>query len=442
MTDCYDCSMPINVQYIASVGGRQYHPHCIRCVCCFEILEQKCFYAKEKFYCENDYFKKYGQRCSLCDQLIKTNELHMNIDTDKIYHLNCFRCSICGEQLSKGSLFRCLNEQTILCSTHHHHHAEYVENDQVKAKRRMEQEDDLDLSERKKSRDNGGLADILSVAANLPLPLSSEEKKKEEISGDKNNTKCSHQENLPNDVEEDNAASNEQVTADSSENNGQNSSSGRRRGPRTTIKSHQLELLRRVFSDTPKPSRAMREQLSTETGLAMRVIQVWFQNRRSKERRLQLAQVNNSRRQWSLRENARRQFDLENNNLMAAGGGPGAAMFIAGHPPPEAMMIPPPHSHPVDRYYSTGGNDHHHHIQSQLPHQTPYIPVYMTANGQESTQNPNQYNFVPTNGGDPYGTNAQATSYLMPSNHQPTTNTYGGDDTNFHQDNFERQWIA
>ena len=37
----------------------------------------------------------------------------------------------------------------------------------------------------------------------------------------------------------------------------------------------------------------MREKLSQETGLSMRVIQVWFQNRRSKERRMkQMSQVN------------------------------------------------------------------------------------------------------------------------------------------------------
>lgn len=60
----------------------------------------------------------------------------------------------------------------------------------------------------------------------------------------------------------------------------------KRRGPRTTIKAKQLEVLKSVFSQTPKPTRLMREQLAKETGLPMRVIQVWFQNKRSKEKRL------------------------------------------------------------------------------------------------------------------------------------------------------------
>merc|ERR1719211_141109 len=61
---------------------------------------------------------------------------------------------------------------------------------------------------------------------------------------------------------------------------------GKRRGPRTTIKAKQLEILKTAFSQTPKPTRHIREQLAKETGLSMRVIQVWFQNKRSKERRM------------------------------------------------------------------------------------------------------------------------------------------------------------
>jgi LIM homeobox protein 1 len=61
---------------------------------------------------------------------------------------------------------------------------------------------------------------------------------------------------------------------------------GKRRGPRTTIKAKQLEVLKTAFNQTPKPTRHIREQLAKETGLSMRVIQVWFQNKRSKERRM------------------------------------------------------------------------------------------------------------------------------------------------------------
>lgn len=64
---------------------------------------------------------------------------------------------------------------------------------------------------------------------------------------------------------------------DGNDNNGNHSGPGsKRRGPRTTIKAKQLEILKAAFNATPKPTRHIREQLASETGLNMRVIQVCF----------------------------------------------------------------------------------------------------------------------------------------------------------------------
>ena len=49
--------------------------------------------------------------------------------------------------------------------------------------------------------------------------------------------------------------------------------------PRTTITAKQLETLKIAYNNSPKPARHVREQLSQDTGLDMRVVQVWFQNR-------------------------------------------------------------------------------------------------------------------------------------------------------------------
>ncbi|KAK2152354.1 hypothetical protein LSH36_330g01040 [Paralvinella palmiformis] len=66
--------------------------------------------------------------------------------------------------------------------------------------------------------------------------------------------------------------------------------------PRTTITAKQLEALKRAYNESPKPARHVREQLSSETGLDMRVVQVWFQNRRAKEKRLK---KDAGRQRWS-----------------------------------------------------------------------------------------------------------------------------------------------
>lgn len=44
--------------------------------------------------------------------------------------------------------------------------------------------------------------------------------------------------------------------------------------PRTTITAKQLETLKNAYKNSPKPARHVREQLSSETGLDMRVVQV------------------------------------------------------------------------------------------------------------------------------------------------------------------------
>ena len=47
-----------------------------------------------------------------------------------------------------------------------------------------------------------------------------------------------------------------------------------------------MEVLKEAYKTSPKPARHVREQLAQDTGLDMRVVQVWFQNRRAKEKRL------------------------------------------------------------------------------------------------------------------------------------------------------------
>lgn len=44
--------------------------------------------------------------------------------------------------------------------------------------------------------------------------------------------------------------------------------------PRTTITAKQLETLKVAYNNSPKPARHVREQLSHDTGLDMRVVQV------------------------------------------------------------------------------------------------------------------------------------------------------------------------
>ncbi|XP_028394707.1 LIM homeobox transcription factor 1-beta-like isoform X3 [Dendronephthya gigantea] len=56
--------------------------------------------------------------------------------------------------------------------------------------------------------------------------------------------------------------------------------------PRTILTSQQRKIFKSSFEVSSKPCRKVREELSRETGLSVRVVQVWFQNQRAKIKKL------------------------------------------------------------------------------------------------------------------------------------------------------------
>ena len=63
-----------------------------------------------------------------------------------------------------------------------------------------------------------------------------------------------------------------------------------RRGPkrpRTILTSAQRRQFKSSFEMSPKPCRKVREALAKDTGLSVRVVQVWFQNQRAKMKKIQ-----------------------------------------------------------------------------------------------------------------------------------------------------------
>ena len=57
--------------------------------------------------------------------------------------------------------------------------------------------------------------------------------------------------------------------------------------PRTILNPEQRKEFHAAFEASKKPSRKIREELALRTGLTSRVVQVWFQNERAKEKKLQ-----------------------------------------------------------------------------------------------------------------------------------------------------------
>uniref|UniRef100_A0A674GQZ9 LIM homeobox 4 n=1 Tax=Taeniopygia guttata TaxID=59729 RepID=A0A674GQZ9_TAEGU len=152
-------------------------------------LAERCFSRAGSVYCKEDFFKRFGTKCTACQQGIPPTQVVRKAQ-DFVYHLHCFACIICSRQLATGDEFYLMEDGRLVC--------------------------------------------------------------KEDYETAKQND---------------------------------DSEAGAKR-PRTTITAKQLETLKNAYKNSPKPARHVREQLSSETGLDMRVVQVWFQNRRAKEKRL------------------------------------------------------------------------------------------------------------------------------------------------------------
>uniref|UniRef100_A0A0M3IGJ0 Homeobox domain-containing protein n=1 Tax=Ascaris lumbricoides TaxID=6252 RepID=A0A0M3IGJ0_ASCLU len=168
-----------------------------------------------------------------------------------VYHVSCHRCYQCGKQLSPGEQIVVDDaSQAVACLIHANHNNE------------RDQQLSLDVSLASSSSEFASASDE-SVLSDVQLIPPS----------------------YPREIDSPTALTQYSFDGYTYE----FSDEGKflkRRGPRTTIKQNQLDILNRIFTSTPKPSKHARAKLSLETGLSMRVIQVWFQNRRSKERRL------------------------------------------------------------------------------------------------------------------------------------------------------------
>nr|XP_027196209.1 LIM/homeobox protein Lhx1-like [Dermatophagoides pteronyssinus] len=327
MIQCAGCDLPILDRFLLNVLDRSWHTKCVQCCECKCNLTEKCFSRDGKIYCRNDFFKRFGTKCSGCSQGILPTDL-VRRARNKVFHIKCFTCIVCRKQLSTGEQLYILEENRFICekdyinnrhhhlhphqqqqqpppptllhhSHHHHNHHQHM----VSPDSDNEDETLLGLDGPLPSLNSLSHGSSHHALSSKSSPMSATSSMSDSGIGCTNGSAASlgglgdpssptggHQSGSANSI---------------GSGNDENQPGGtKRRGPRTTIKAKQLETLKAAFQATPKPTRHIREQLANETGLNMRVIQVWFQNRRSKERRMK--QVNSfSARRHFFRNNRR-----------------------------------------------------------------------------------------------------------------------------------------
>jgi len=178
----------------------------------------------------------FGPKCGACHLVFDEADQVRSIGKSQ-FHVDCFSCSKCGISLDKGMQAAVDQMGNLLCEEDFLNNKEGLLHEE-------EEEQNIHIPKMEESNDDIKLPES---------PESQSDSEKEDKEDEDNKKECKD---------------------------------GKRRGPRTTIKAKQLDVLRKVFDQNPKPTRLIREQVAKETGLPMRVIQVWFQNKRSKVKRM------------------------------------------------------------------------------------------------------------------------------------------------------------
>lgn len=109
---CSVCGHVI-VDSILQAIGKSYHPGCFRCYNCNDCLDGLPFTLdiKNHIYCIKDYYKKYAPKCARCKQVIipadGTNETVRVVSMEQDFHVSCFKCEECHEELNDEPKSRC-----------------------------------------------------------------------------------------------------------------------------------------------------------------------------------------------------------------------------------------------------------------------------------------------------------------------------------------------
>ncbi|XP_019894890.2 insulin gene enhancer protein isl-1 [Musca domestica] len=247
---CVGCGGQIHDQYILRVApDLEWHAACLKCQECRQFLDESCtcFVRDGKTYCKRDYVRLFGTKCDKCGNSFSKSDFVMRAKT-KIFHIECFRCSACARQLLPGDEFALRDGGILYCKDDH---------------------------------------DVLEKSSQSSLTSSSLESN--------NNNSCSNNNNHSSLSNNNNHSSELGSMSDSGSESGSHKSIRDKRpsGPsdgkptrvRTVLNEKQLHTLRTCYNANPRPDALMKEQLVEMTGLSPRVIRVWFQNKRCKDKK-------------------------------------------------------------------------------------------------------------------------------------------------------------
>ncbi|XP_065059565.1 insulin gene enhancer protein ISL-1-like [Rhopilema esculentum] len=249
MAVCHGCDATISDEYIFRVApDLQWHSSCLRCSICNASLSSSpsCFVKNSSLFCRDDYEKEFAIQCRGCNNTIEKNSLVMKAQSH-IFHVDCFACVGCSGRLSPGDQFSVSSDGLLFCQS------ECCIQDRVS----ISEDSWSDVNS------NVSIGTFKDTASSVDLetsPMTSNSDKEVKIEAFSKDSKGK--------------------TTNSKKN-----SKDKPTRVRTVLNEKQLSTLKRCYAANPRPDSVMKEQLVDLTGLSSRVIRVWFQNKRCKDKK-------------------------------------------------------------------------------------------------------------------------------------------------------------
>ncbi|XP_049516245.1 LIM homeobox transcription factor 1-beta isoform X1 [Dermacentor silvarum] len=266
---CAGCGLPIVDRYILRVMEHSWHEACLQCSVCHAPLEQSCYSRDRKLFCKADYDKLFGVKCAGCLGCIAPSELVMRA-LEHVFHVACFACVVCGRTLQKGDQF-VVRAARLYCRPDFEKEMALVSMAQHHANSQP-------------SQPHAPQQHPAAHAPNAALPGARGENGPLPGGG-------------PNGQQPGAAAGGAAAAV---------RPDGRRgpKRPRTILTTAQRRAFKASFEISQKPCRKVRETLAKETGLSVRIVQVWFQNQRAKLKKIQRKQQQQQQQQQQSQQNA------------------------------------------------------------------------------------------------------------------------------------------
>ncbi|GMT01885.1 hypothetical protein PENTCL1PPCAC_24059, partial [Pristionchus entomophagus] len=271
---CAGCGADITDQFIFHVHpDMQYHAACLKCAQCHCYLNETvtAYVRNGQTYCREDYERLFMAKCSRCARHLSNADLVMRA-AHHVFHVDCFKCAACERQLRSGDEY-VVSGEAIFCrhgcpgfQNQSLTPSLYNEDDSWETSTMTSLDPPVSTSPNFSSPKSEALTPPSSAfPSSVPLPPA--------------------QHGMP------------QCLPPSGLNMGGGGGGGKKSKKdknnrqatrvRTVLNENQLLILKRCYNNNQRPDAIIK--LVEATGLNARVIRVWFQNKRCKDKKRQIA---------------------------------------------------------------------------------------------------------------------------------------------------------